>query len=53
MTCKDCDAAHEEPDYYPYRWKIATVIVIGCRLHVGEIFEALSIVQERKDDESG
>ncbi len=50
MTCKDCDAAHEKPDCYPYRWQIATVLIVGCRLHVEEIFEALSIVQERKNE---
>ncbi len=42
MSCADCEKAQESGFVAPYRWKNANVLVIGCRVHVGEMFKALS-----------
>ncbi len=47
MSCHDCEKAIDETgETYPYRWAYATVIVMGCKEHVRQIFEALNAAQE-------
>ncbi len=48
MSCHECEVAQTKGDTYPYRWSFATVLVIGCKEHVRQIFEALNEAQEEQ-----
>lgn len=45
VSCEACNAAQKEAQLYMYRWKNATVMIMGCREHVREIFEVLTKAQ--------
>ncbi len=52
MSCEACEEAQTSDramDMYPYRWSFATVLVIGCKEHIRQIFEALNAAQEAEE----
>lgn len=52
MSCEDCEKVQNNGWYqvfYSYRWKEATVQIIGCTLHVKEIVDVLNRAQEGGD----
>lgn len=44
MACKACEAVRDK-GVYPYRWKNANILVIGCHEHVKEVFNVLRQAQ--------
>lgn len=47
MGCAMCEVATNEGDkHYYYRWKNANILIIGCKVHVKEIFDVLSNYQK-------
>lgn len=50
MSCKACEEAQQsaEPMVYPYRWKNANILVLGCKEHIKEIFDVLNAYQTRE-----
>lgn len=48
MGCTMCEKADNNGDKYYYRWGPANVIVIGCDVHVKEIFNILTVYQRDK-----
>ena len=48
MSCKECDAAQDSDLVAPYRWKTATVILVGCNKHLREIIDVLNQVQAKE-----
>lgn len=39
MTCDECD---RNPKEFPYRWDTATIIIVACPKHAGEVIEHLN-----------
>jgi hypothetical protein len=47
MACEGCHQAQLESVAYPYRWKQATLQIVGCRAHVAEVMDVLNHHVER------
>ena len=47
MSCNLCEQETGERIVY-YRWKSATIGMIGCAQHLREIFDMLSLMQQQK-----
>lgn len=40
MSCEECERVQEEGDYViPFRVGAATVMIVACREHAGELIE--------------
>lgn len=54
MSCENCDTKQDDPNsgIAYYRWKNANIAIDGCKEHLLEIFDALSMAQAnmREDD---
>lgn len=49
MSCKNCDKHNEgQQGVAYYRWKNANIGMMGCNIHLREIFDALSQAQKSK-----
>jgi len=53
MSCKDCEEFQENSNgVYPYRWGSAVVVLLACRKHTKEIFDALNTAQKIKAEQA-
>jgi hypothetical protein len=53
MGCDDCEKAQgcEMDRVAYYRWKNANIAMVGCEVHLLEIFGVLNFAQKRMDNE--
>jgi hypothetical protein len=48
-----CDVSYSEGHKYYYRWKNANILVVGCSVHVKEVFDVLNNYQSNKQKKGG
>jgi hypothetical protein len=55
MGCLACDVASNKitGGWYPYRWKMATILIVACPDHAREVMIALGDVQNREEQKKG
>lgn len=51
MSCRECKEAQDEGMVAPYRFGIANIDVVGCRMHVSEVFDVLNAHQSPTPEE--
>lgn len=51
MGCTMCEKAQEDGHkHYYYRWSLTDILVIGCEVHVKEVFDVLNAYQQNKNN---
>jgi hypothetical protein len=50
VGCEECYLMQRGNHFYAYRWKEASILIIGCQRHVNEVVIALNKAQRMDDD---
>ncbi len=48
MACEKCEEVQDDHMEAYYRWKNANILIVGCKEHLLEIFNALNEAQKKQ-----